>query len=82
MLRNGEPFVARSNLIKFVKLPLPCPHCGKESTETVARIIRHEELPCSRCGQTIELRSDEWQAFVAEIANAMTKLRAAYRRLP
>jgi hypothetical protein len=30
----------------------------------------------------IELRSDEWQAFVAEIANAMTKLRAAYRMLP
>lgn len=74
--------MANSNLLQVIRLPVPCPHCHQEGMETIGRLIGHDELPCSFCGEVIDLRSEEWTAYVNEIAEALGHIRPAYQKLP
>jgi len=74
--------MTKSNLLQVVRLPLPCPRCEEEGMETIARLIGHDELPCSFCGEPIDLTAEEWRAYVNEIAEALGHIRPAYQKIP
>ena len=71
----------RAKFSRMIKLALPCPHCGKEGMESVARLIAYDEMPCSFCGGVIDLRTEERRAYINEIANTLGHIGPAYQKL-
>jgi transcription elongation factor Elf1 len=72
----------RSELEWVIQIPVPCPHCGKESTETIARLIHSNEIICGHCRGRIDLTSNEWRAYLKEFTDAIGKVRPIYDKLP
>lgn len=70
-----------SLLPDVIKIPVPCPHCGKEGLETVGWLIRNEETPCRHCGRPINLRTDDWRAYLDPFAEFLDKHRPAYEKI-
>jgi hypothetical protein len=64
-----------------VPVPVRCPHCHKESVEMYGRLVDNNEIACSRCGSSVNLRTGEWQSYLQECASALGKIEAAFDKL-
>src|SRR4029450_6696098 len=82
----GIPFAmrnpGRSELEWAVKLPAPCPQCGNENLECVARLLQKRDFICSFCSRTMDLSSEGWRAILAKVAETLHQLQPAYNELP
>jgi hypothetical protein len=76
--------VADSDLGLVIKIPTPrCPQCRKEGLELVSWLVTHDEIPClNGCGAVIDLRSDEYRAFLDKCKEAIEQIRPSYEKLP
>jgi len=52
----------------FIRLPVPCPHCGKESLQWLTDLVASDEVTCGFCQGTVEVGSKEWRSFIDEAA--------------
>jgi uncharacterized Zn finger protein len=55
-----------TKLADEIMVPLPCPHCGHQSQETLVRLKDNPTVDCLSCGQTFEVASDP---FVKDTAS-------------
>jgi hypothetical protein len=71
----------RSLLPDVIKIPVPCPHCGKEGLETVGWLVRHDVTPCGNCRVPINLRTAEWRAYLDPFAEFLDQIGSVYNNV-
>lgn len=76
--------MADSDLAFVIKIPTPrCPNCHKEGLELVSWLVTHDEIPCPNgCEAIIDLRSNEYRAFLNKFKEALEQVRPSYEKLP
>lgn len=52
------------NINQDAKLPITCPHCGKQSEELVSRLRTNPQITCEGCGGAIAVKGEQLDAFV------------------
>ena len=62
-------------LWKIVRLPVPCPTCRKEDSQTVDELIHNIRVTCGLCGSEIDISSEGWRTSIEEIAQSLTEIR-------
>jgi len=50
------------------RVPILCPHCGKESLKLISQLIGHDKTACDWCQSHIQLDTEDWQAAIQEFA--------------
>jgi transcription elongation factor Elf1 len=70
-----------STLSDVIKLPIPCPNCGKEFMETVGRMKRQRKATCGYCDTRVDLSSEQWRSYIDTFAEACDRLQGPYRKL-
>jgi hypothetical protein len=52
------------------RIPLECfsPECSEVRLYLLRDLIANDKIPCSSCGQPIDLGSDQWRAAIEETA--------------
>ena len=66
----------RSEFQWIVNLPIPCPKCGQETAEKVARLVSLDTLTCRKCRHDIDL--SDHRVMIQEFADLCGK----YGRTP
>ena len=46
-----------SNLLDNERIDIPCPHCGQQSKQTIARLKRDPDITCPSCRQTFHIEA-------------------------
>ena len=60
-----------AKLADEIMIPIPCPHCGHESEETLTRVKENPTIECRACGQTFQIASEP---SVEETANKLAEI--------
>ena len=71
----------RTHLRWIVQIPIICPHCFKVSLDHLAKLTKHDELPCAHCGKPINLTSQKWRAYINQFEVALASIDADYGEL-
>jgi endogenous inhibitor of DNA gyrase (YacG/DUF329 family) len=54
------------NVIGYMRIDVPCPHCGQNSLQLIRNLVANDSVPCTYCGERIDVSSKEWRAFISE----------------
>jgi transcription elongation factor Elf1 len=57
----------------IIKLPFPCPHCGKEVREEAGRLMTNRQALCGSCGGTIDVAGEQMIAALDKVHEAVTR---------
>jgi transcription elongation factor Elf1 len=57
----------------IIKLPFPCPHCGKEASDEAGRLMTNRQALCGSCGGTIDLAGEQMIAVLDKITEALSR---------
>jgi hypothetical protein len=58
-----------------IRLPVPCPYCGQEDLQRLTDLIASEKVACLGCGETIDIGSQEWRAFINQALQLYKSIR-------
>ena len=45
-------------------MPIPCPECGKQTSQSLAWLVAHNEIACPNCGFMIDLQGEKIRALI------------------
>lgn len=69
------------SVLDSTTIEVPCPHCGKKSSETIGALKNKTKLTCRHCKTAFDLDASELRRKVAEVENALKKTLGAFGRL-
>jgi len=58
-----------------VKIPFPCPKCGEQIEESIARLEENPTLTCPRCGTSIQIEAEDLRRNLKQVEDALEKFR-------
>jgi hypothetical protein len=64
-------------LLKVIKLNIPCPISRQIHMETVSKLIVHQTVTCSFCRRPIDVSSKKWRTLINEYADDLRHLSIA-----
>jgi transcription elongation factor Elf1 len=62
-------------------IELPCPHCGKKSSETIGTLKTKTKLTCRHCRASFDLDASELRREVAKVDQQLAQLSRTLGRL-
>jgi len=63
-------------LIEIVRIDVPCPKCRKISKRFLREMIANDTVPCTYCGDVIDISSKEWRARIREAEETYGQFKA------
>ena len=69
------------NALDSATIDIPCPHCGKHSSETIRRLKTVDKLTCRNCGQGFDLDASDMRRQIAQVENRLAQLSRTLGRL-
>ena len=67
-----------TELQRAVQFPVPCPSCGKETTQTVRWLMTHPKSICHVCNGRIDLATEHWHSIINNFLATITDLQLLY----
>lgn len=67
-----------TELQRVVQFPVPCPSCGKETTQSVRWLMTHQETICHVCNGRIDLATEHWHSIIKNFLATITDLQRLY----
>lgn len=62
-------------------IEIPCPHCGKKTSQTIARLKMNPHLTCPSCRGGIDVDATQMRTEIAKIEKSLAKTLGALGRL-
>jgi transcription elongation factor Elf1 len=62
------------NALDSATIDIPCPHCGKKSSETIRRLKTVDKLTCCHCHASFELDASDMRRQIAQVENQLAQL--------
>ena len=76
--REGMPYTRiEANIVKYLFVPVPCPHCKKEIAVSLGSLYKKAPLRCTECGgeTTLFLGGQRLNEFVQSFDRLYEQLR-------
>lgn len=50
--------------VDFIRLPMPCPSCGRNSLQPLRTLVTDSLVVCTHCGDGIDVSNKTSRAFI------------------
>ena len=62
-------------------IEIPCPHCGKKTGQTIARLKTNPHLTCPSCRGGIDVDATQMRTEIAKVEKSLAQLSRTLGRL-
>jgi transcription elongation factor Elf1 len=69
------------NALDSATIEVPCPHCGKKTSESIGKLKLKRDITCRHCRQVIAVDATQMRREVAKVEQALAKLSTTLGRL-
>ena len=69
--------VQHRNLAHAINLRIACPHCGKQTRQTLGWLQGRKAVPCEHCGCAIDLTVEPYRSRIEERLRTAARVQAA-----
>lgn len=70
-----------TNMLDSQRAEVACPHCKRKFSESLGKLKTNPTLKCPGCGQSINVRADNFKAGLAQSEKAIADFRKAVGRI-